>query len=96
MISRHIAYTNKAKKQLLSLPEKMQRRMVSAIDELESPDADREKAKKLKGQKKNEPSIYRIRVGSYRALYTVDENDENDEVIIHHIGHRKDVYKKGK
>ena len=47
MISRHIAYTNQAKKQLLSLPEKMQRRMVSAIDELESPDADREKAKKL-------------------------------------------------
>ena len=86
----HIAYTNRAKKQLLDLPKKIQTRMVSAIDELGSPDADI-KAKKLQGRKKEEP-IYRIRSGDYRALYTVDENG----VIIHYVGHRKDAYKRGR
>ncbi len=35
---------------------------------------------------------YRIRVGSYRILYDID--DDNKIVTIYKIQHRKDVYKK--
>ena len=47
MTSRHIAYTNRAKRELLALSEAMQRRMVAAIDELKSPDVSHKKVKKL-------------------------------------------------
>jgi mRNA interferase RelE/StbE len=42
---------------------------------------------KLKGD-----NAYRIRKGNYRIVYIVDEQIK--EVIIYHIAHRKDVYKK--
>jgi mRNA interferase RelE/StbE len=42
---------------------------------------------KLKGD-----NAYRIRKGNYRIIYEVD--NRNKEVIIYHIAHRKDVYKK--
>lgn len=34
---------------------------------------------------------YRIRVGNYRILYTID--DTNSSVNIYKIAHRKDVYR---
>lgn len=34
---------------------------------------------------------YRIRIGDYRVLYDVDE--ENKNIIILRIGHRKDIYR---
>ncbi len=68
----------------------MQRRMVAAIDELKSPDVGHQKVKKVKGRKKGEPPIYRVRAGNYRALYTVDEHDG---VTILHIRHRSAAYK---
>lgn len=36
--------------------------------------------------------LYRIRVGDYRIVYSVDTN--NKVVIIERIKHRKDVYRK--
>ena len=35
---------------------------------------------------------YRISIGDYRVLYAV--NDDRKQVIVHAIGHRKDIYKK--
>jgi mRNA interferase RelE/StbE len=35
--------------------------------------------------------LYRIRVGSYRVIYSID--DEAVEVHVVKIGHRKDVYR---
>ncbi len=35
---------------------------------------------------------YRIRIGDYRLLYTIDENLH--EIHIFKVSHRKDVYKK--
>ena len=55
MTARHIAYTNRAKGELLALSEAMQHRMVAAIDELKSPDVSHKKVKKVKGRKKGEP-----------------------------------------
>ena len=62
MTSRHIAYTNRAKRELLALSKAMQRRMVSAIDELKSPDVSHKKVKKLKGQKKGDTSRNHLNV----------------------------------
>jgi mRNA interferase RelE/StbE len=42
--------------------------------------------KKLKGS-----DGYRIRIGDYRVLYTIDT--EKREVSVFAIGHRKDVYR---
>ena len=39
---------------------------------------------------KNAQNIYRIRVGVYRIIYTVNNNELIIDVI--KIGHRKDVY----
>jgi mRNA interferase RelE/StbE len=35
---------------------------------------------------------YRIRVGNYRILYTI--NDEKKELVVFNVSHRRDVYKK--
>ena len=34
---------------------------------------------------------YRVRVGDYRVIYEINEN--NKQVIILAVGHRKDIYK---
>ncbi|MFQ5586771.1 MAG: type II toxin-antitoxin system RelE/ParE family toxin [Thermodesulfobacteriota bacterium] len=36
--------------------------------------------------------IYRIRIGDYRVIYQV--NTETKCIVIYHIRHRKDVYRK--
>ena len=35
--------------------------------------------------------LFKFRVGSYRVLYQVLEREQT--VIVHHIGHRRDVYR---
>jgi len=35
---------------------------------------------------------YRIRVGSYRILYTID--DKTKHIVIYSVGHRKEIYRK--
>ena len=43
-------------------------------------------SKKLQGQES-----YRLRVGDYRVLYTID--DKSKQVIVLAIGHRREVYR---
>jgi len=45
-------------------------------------------SKKLKGSE----SSYRLRIGDYRVIYRVDH--VNKAIVIYHIRHRKDVYKR--
>jgi len=45
-------------------------------------------SKKMKGSE----SSYRLRVGDYRVIYQVDT--ANKVVIIYHVRHRRDVYKR--
>jgi len=42
-------------------------------------------AKKLSGREE-----YRLRIGDYRVLYTID--DKNGVVIIFAVGHRREIY----
>jgi len=36
--------------------------------------------------------FYKLRVGSYRAIYTV--NREEQLLLVHLIGHRRDIYRR--
>jgi len=85
-MSYSIVISKQALKELAKLPLKINRHISSAIDALgENPRP--AGCKKLKGEKEY---IWRIRVGDYRILYSID--DEISIVEIRKIGHRKDIY----
>lgn len=80
-----ITFKKAASKQLRKLPKAVLATVASAVDDLANeprPDS----CKKLKGT----DDVYRIRVGDYRVLYTVDDSIITVEVI--KVGNRKDVY----
>lgn len=75
----------RVQKQINQLPVTVQDRMTKALLSLGSeprPVASRN----LKGREG-----YRLRVGDYRAIYRVD--DDNQEVTVLRVGHRRDVYR---
>lgn len=80
-----IAILRRAQKELSDLPQESYIRMRDAIRKLtEEPRPNG--SKKLTGR-----TGWRIRVGSYRAVYEID--DPNHIITILHIGHRRDVYR---
>lgn len=82
-----ILLSNLAKKALGKLERLVQERIVVALDLLKS-DPRPPKAVKLRG----EDDVWRIRVGDYRILYEVIDNEL--VVWIVRIATRKDVYRK--
>lgn len=36
--------------------------------------------------------MYKLRVGEYRVVYTI-EGEQQDRIVIHLIGHRREIYK---
>ena len=78
----------KAEKQLAALPTGVQSRVGRKIDGLELDPRPRQ-SKKLKG---GSADTYRIRVGSYRIIYCID--DDVPEVLVVRIRHRKDAYRR--
>lgn len=83
----NIQISRKIAKKLLRFPKKDQEKIVEKIDLLkENPKPDG--YKKLSGN--NDPPLYRIRVGDYRIVYTVEEDCLI--ILIVEVGHRKDVY----
>lgn len=62
-------------------------RILEAIESL-AEDPFPVQTRKMKGSE----SSYRLRVGDYRVIYQVDT--ENKVVIIYHVRHRKDAYKR--
>jgi len=81
-----IFYKQTASEELLQLPANIAHKIKAAIDKLsESPRP--HGCKKLIGSK-NE---YRIRIGSYRVIYTIADTILIVTVI--KIAHRKDVYR---
>ena len=71
-----------AKKFIDKLPKNEKQRIVKAIEKL----PEGEDIKKLKGH----DNIYRLRVGDYRILYTVDNGEF--VVIIINAGNRGQIY----
>jgi mRNA interferase RelE/StbE len=79
-------FLSSAAKEFRNLEEEIKRRVVVAIDELvEKP---RPKGvRKLRGHKQ----LYRIRVGSYRVVYELD--DAARLIRVTRIRHRDEVYR---
>lgn len=81
-----IRILREANRSLAKLPRSVQERIDAAVDDL-SDNPRPAGAERLT----SEDPIYRIRIGDYRALYTVD--DDEHIVSILRIGHRRDVYR---
>ncbi len=84
MSNYHIRLSKKAEKALDSLPNQVVIRIYDALKTLST----NPKPFGYKKLKKHEG--YRIRIGDYRAIYTIKENELI--VLVLTIGHRKDVY----
>lgn len=85
MMSYSITILRKAQKALANLPANSYGRVRDSIRELGNkprPDG----CRKLVGR-----SGWRIRIGDYRVIYEVD--DQQKTVTILSIGHRRDIYK---
>ncbi len=79
-----IIIKKKAKKFIDKLPINEKKRVVSAIERLPNG----EDIKKLKGH----DELFRLRVGEYRIIYSVD----NGKLIVYvmDVGNRGDIYKR--
>lgn len=75
-----------AERDLESLESNLARRILSAIGPLASEPRPRH-CRKLVGSENS----YRLRVGRYRVLYQVD--DENRLITVFAIGHRREIYR---
>ena len=82
-----IRFKKSAEKQIEKLPASVVKRVSFAIDDLSINPRPKD-SKKLESKEE----IWRIRVGDYRVLYTIE--DVIKIIEVRNIGHRKDIYKK--
>ncbi len=83
-----VQIAEKIEKKFKRIPRKEKDRIIKKIDLLaENPRP--ETCKKLQGSKKS--PLYRIRVGNYRIIYTIQ--DKVLLVLVVDVGNRKDVYR---
>ena len=81
-----IQYKRSATEELLALPAVQARKVLSSINNLaEEPRP--HGSKKLKGSS----SAYRIRIGNYRVIYSIE--DKIVTITIIKVGHRKQIYR---
>ena len=81
-----VTFARSARKELQTLPIDIAERVLEKIEKLEL-NARPAGSKKLSGSK----DLYRLRVGDYRVVYKIDDNDHKVDIAI--IRHRKDVYR---
>lgn len=84
-MSYRIELETRARREFLNLPREAQERLAAALDDLQG-DPRPPGAKRLSGS----PG-YRVRKGTYRALYTIDDNAKI--VRVYRMGHRREVYR---
>lgn len=87
MVLYKIEWKQSAKKELKKLGKETIPRVIQAVESLSS-DPYSVNSRKLKGSK----YTYRLKVGNYRIVYTVQSKILLIEVI--RVGHRKKIYKK--
>jgi len=81
-----IIFTKTALESLKKIDQTIVNRIIDKIDWL-SLNIDLIKPMRLKGDLS---SLYKLRVGNYRVIYEIDL--DKLEIIIHFIGHRRDIY----
>lgn len=82
----------KARKELIDLPSEVADKIKKGMRELSrwlKESRSGKDVKKLAGT--SDPALYRLRVGDYRAIYWVDE--EEKEVLVEKIAPRKKAYR---
>lgn len=84
-----VFYTSSALKDLRSIEKKNAQKIILAIQKYTSKNP-LEKAKKLSGIF---DSLYRYRIGDYRAIFQIDNSGRTIIISILKIKHRKDIYK---
>jgi len=87
MASYHVVLASSAEKELKRLSAQLMARMISRLESLGSNPRPLG-CKKLKGGDRE----WRIRVGDYRAVYTIDDTKSLVEVT--RIRHRSEVYER--
>ena len=80
-----VSILRRAQKELANLPSEAFERVRDTLRSL-ADDPRPLGCKKLQGREG-----WRIRVGNYRVLYKIDDDQHTVEVV--HIGHRRDVYR---
>lgn len=75
-----------ASKQLLKIPYSIREKIETEVEKL-SDNPYSQKTRKLSGR-----SGYRLRVGDYRLIYSI--NKKQKRIIILSVQHRKDAYRK--
>jgi len=78
----NVIYLKSAFKSLERYDNSTRKRIINAIERIPQGDI-----KKLKGEKY--PPLYRLRVGKYRIIYHI----EDDNIVIAEIDTRGDIYK---
>jgi len=81
-----VEYVSTVGKQIRAIPKKERVKVFRRIAKL-AQDPRPPGAKKLKG----EDSLYRVRQGGWRVVYTIE--DEKLIVLVVKVGHRSDVYR---
>ncbi len=87
MASYDIQWKHSAEKELRGIDRQFISRILEAVNSL-SDNPFPSQHRKLQGSE----SSYRIRIGDYRVIYQADI--ENMIIVIYHIRHRKDIYRK--
>jgi mRNA interferase RelE/StbE len=87
MTSYKIQWKRSAKKELKKLDKQVILKILQAVESLVE-DPWQSGRKKLVGS----DSIYRIRVGNYRIIYSIESSVLTIQII--KVGHRKEVYRK--
>jgi len=81
-----IAFAKSARKELEKLPPQIAFRVLDRVEALRE-DPRPSGALKLKG----DSNLWRIRIGNYRVIYSID--DRKAEIDVSIVRHRKDVYR---
>lgn len=81
----NISFVKSAEKELLHLNKNLGQRIFQKIGLLKN-DPYGQNSQKLEGGKG-----YRIRIGDYRVIYTIDA--KNQIILVIKIAHRRDVYR---
>ena len=79
-----ILFVKSAEKELLRFNKNLGQRIFQKISLLKNDPYD-QNSQKLEGNKG-----YRIRIGDYRVVYTID--NKNQTILIIKIGHRRNIY----
>ncbi len=82
-----IVFKKSAAKELQVLPQKIQQKILDAVQLLSlNPYTELLQIKKMKGA----DSLYRVRIQDYRVIYLIE--NQIIKVTIIKIGHRKEIY----